>query len=102
MSSPSAGPSGLSLDEQLALLREEQLQHAADLMDSDEDEPLIQALEEVEQLLAVPMDSEQESFCLAEHRQRIHNDQETFVRQNSPFFFWGTPAQVGEGHFRFF
>ena len=57
MSSPSAGRSGLSLEEQRPLLREEQLRHVADLMDSGEDEPLAQALEEVEGLLAVPMDN---------------------------------------------
>ena len=58
MSSSSAGPSGLSLEEQRALLREEQLRHVADLMESDEDELLVQALDEVEQWLAVPMDDE--------------------------------------------
>ena len=41
MPSPSAGPSGLSLEEQHALLREEQLRHVADLMESDEHELLV-------------------------------------------------------------
>ena len=58
MSFPSAGPSGLSLEEQRALLREEQLRDVADLMDDDEDEPLVQALDEVERLLAAPMVNE--------------------------------------------
>ena len=49
--------SGLPLEEERALLREEQLRHVADLMDSDEDELLVQALEKVERLLEVPMDN---------------------------------------------
>ena len=53
MSSPSAGPSGLSLEEQRALLREEQLRHVVDLMETSEDELLVQALDEVEELLEV-------------------------------------------------
>ena len=100
MSSPSAGPTGLSLEEQRALLREEQLWHVADLMDSDADELLVQALDEVEQWLAVPMDDE--SLHLTEHQQRLHDDREAFARQNMPTFFEEAPAQVGGGrHFRF-
>ena len=100
MSSPSAGPSGLSLEEQRALLREEQLRHVADLMESDEDELLVQALDEVEQWLAVPMDDE--NLHLTEHRQRLHDDREAFARQNTPSFFEEAPAQVGGGgYFRF-
>ena len=102
MSSPSAGPSGLSLEEQLALLREEELRHVADFMDSDEDEPLVQlqALEDVERLLAVPTDNE--SLHLIEHRQRLHDDRGAFARQNTLSFFEEAPAQVGGGgHFRF-
>ena len=44
MSSPSAGPSGLSLEKQRALLREEEFQHVADLIDSDEDDQIVQPL----------------------------------------------------------
>ena len=101
MSSPSAGPSGLSLEEQRALLREEQLRHVADLMDSNEDELLVQALEEVEWWLEVPMDDE--SLHLTEHRQRLHDDREAFARQNTPSFFEEVPAQVSGkgGNFRF-
>ena len=100
MSSPSAGPSGLSSEEQRALLREEQLPHLADLMESDEDELLVQALDEVERWLAVPMDDE--SLHVTEHRQRLHDDHEAFARQNTPSFFEEAPAQVGGGgHFHF-
>ena len=97
LSSPSAGPSGLSLEEQ-RLLREEKLWHVADLMDSDEDELLVQALDE--RLLEVPMDNE--SLHLTEHMQRLLDDREVFARQNTPSFFEEVPAQVGGGeHFRF-
>ena len=100
MSSPSAGPSGLSLEEQRALLREEQLRHVTDLMNSDEDELLVQALYEVERLPAVLMDDE--SLHLTEHRQRLHDDREAFARQNTPSFFEEAPTEVGGGgHFRF-
>ena len=82
------GPSGLSLEEQRAVLRE------------DEDELLVQALDEVEQWLAVPMDHEH--LHVTEHRQRLHDDREAFARQNTPSFFEEAPAQVGGGgHFRF-
>ena len=87
MSSPSAGPIDLYVEEQQALLREEQLQHVADMMDSDKDETLLQALEEVERLPAVPMDNES-----------LHL---TFAHQNTPLVE-KAPAQVdGGGHFRF-
>ena len=69
-------------------------------MDSDEDEPLVQALEEVERLLAVAMDNE--SLHLTEHRQRLHDDCGAFAHQNILFFFEDTPSQVGgRGRFRF-
>ena len=99
-SSPSAGPSGLSLEEQRALLREEQLRHVADLMESDEDELLVQALDEVERWLAFPMDDE--NLHVTEHRQRLHDNCEAFACQNAPSFFEEAPAQVGRGgHFCF-
>ena len=82
MSSPSAGPSGLSLEEQRALLREEQLRHVVDLMENDDDELLVQAHDEVERQLAVPMDDEH--LHVTEHRQRLHDDREAFARQNTP------------------
>ena len=100
MSSPSAGPCGLSLEKQRALLREEESQHVADLMDSDKDEQIVQPLEEVERLLTVPIDDE--SLQLTEHRQRLHDDCDAFARQNTPSFFEEAPTQVGGGgHFRF-
>ena len=69
-------------------------------MDSDEDEMLVQALNEVERLLEVPIDDE--SLHLTEHRQRFHDEREAFARQNTPSFFEEAPAQVGAGgHFRF-
>ena len=85
MSSPSAGPSGLCLEEQRTLLREEQLRHVVDLMESYEDELLVQALDEVERRLAVPMDDE--NLHVTEHRERLHDDREAFARQNTPFLF---------------
>ena len=100
MSSPSAESSGLSLEEQNALLREEHLRHVADLMDIDEDEPLVQALEEVEQLLTVPMDNE--DLHLTEHRQRLHDDREAFSLENTPSSFEEAPAQVGGGRYFLF
>ena len=94
------GPSGLSLEEQQALLRDEQLRHVVDLMESDDDELLVQALDKVEQWLAVPMDDEH--LHVTEHRQRLHDDREAFARQNTPSYFEEAPAQVvGGGHFRF-
>ena len=69
-------------------------------MESDEDELLVQALDEVERWLAVPMDDE--SLHVTEHRQKLHDDREAFARQNTPSFFEEALAQVGGGgHFRF-
>ena len=99
MSSASAGPSGLSLEKQRALLREEQLRHVVDLMESDDDELLVQALNEVERQLAVPMDDEH--LTVTEHRQRLHDDREAFARQNTPFFEEAPAQRGGGGHFRF-
>ena len=99
MSSPSARPIDLYVEEQQALLREEQLQHVADMMDSDKDETLLQALEEVERLPAVPMDNE--SLHLTEHRQRLHDDREPFAHQNTPFVEKAHAQVDGGGHSRF-
>ena len=66
-------------------------------MDSDEDELLVQALDEMERLLAVPMD---DSLHLTEHRQRLHDDREAFARQNT-LSFYEEGLIGGGGHFRF-